>query len=189
MAIIYEKPESLEDFANTLMNVIKFFDTQIFETPLPVTIKRSRAYENRGSAALEMKKWFFKLLGFKDEYSVYAKSKHMEHSLNVEFSAYCYGVHEVRHRFQLKNPSCILSPGFIKANPKYFDLAMYFHVFNGNFESYGHNEYLFKREFDANILDTVINENCSQKNMSNDLVLELIQSNEKNIISLLQKLY
>ncbi len=189
MALIQCEAKTLEDFVLDLSNYIKAFDRRLFNQPFEVKVFKSMAYLNMGASSIALKRKFAKFLGFKDEYQIYMRSSHLKLLYKIEHGAYCCAVHEVRHRFQIENKECLLTPSFIRQNHKYFIKQMYDYTYNAVFNKYGHDKDLFDHEFDASMIEALVGYISGHKKMTDDITFELLKCSEKDVVSILSKLY
>lgn len=185
MEIIY-KAKSAQDFIERLIKFITYLDSKIFDKPARVLISHNQFYENFGTAGFISKRWFFKIIGLYDLYLVYEKSKKIQIVSNLEFTAICIASHEVRHRFQKYNKESIISPNFIYQS-KCLKKDLIDYVYNGNISLYQKKLNIFKKEFDASLIESIISSNYKNPKLTIEIIVELVTCNEGNIESIVSK--
>lgn len=185
MEIVY-KSKSPQDFAFHLKKTIAYLDGKIFEKPAKVSISSSN-YINNGAACFASKRLLFRLLGLPDDYIIFENSKHLEIISKVEYMTTACAAHEVRHRFQHYN-NCLISVEFTRQS-KYFPKGMIDYLYKTLHPIHGRNVKVFNREFDASLLESYIVTHYKNPKLSFDLIVEILKCNEKNIETVLAKLY
>lgn len=184
MEIIY-KAKSVQDFIERLIKFITYLDSKIFDKSAKVLISHNQLYENFGTAGFVSKRWFFRIIGLCDLYLVYEKSKKIQIASNYEITAICIASHEVRHRFQKYNKESIISPNFIYQS-KYLKKDLIDYVYNGNIH-YLKKLKIFKKEFDASLIESIISSNYKNPRLTIEIIVELVTCNERNIGSIISK--
>jgi hypothetical protein len=186
MEITY-KANSAQDFANRLKEVISHLDDSIFKKPGIVSISNDERYKNSGTAAFSSKRPIFHWLGMRDNYFIFAKSKNLEKSINFEFMATSVAAHEVRHRFQYYNKNVLITYDFLKQK-KYIPGKVLEHIYFENYNLYGKNKTDFDMEFDASIIEAIVDLGYQHPNFTMDTVIKLIQCSEDTIGDVLSKI-
>ena len=169
------------DFAEQIKEFIIYLDATIFKKPAKVSINSNETNRKfRGIALFMSKRWLFRFLWLRDEYIIFEKSDGLELYRKEVFKAISISAHEVRHRYQHYNKHTMISYDFIeKANC--FNKAWVEYVYNGNISLYGKNTTVFKKEFDASLIESIICYYHKHPKLTIDLVVELVTCNQENI--------
>lgn len=184
---ILNKTNSVLEFTRYTFEMIKYLDEKIFKKPALVLINKDQRFENFGLGGFQSKRWLFRILGLSDSYIIFEKSKSLEMEIKKDYKVVSFASHEVRHRFQLYNKKSLISQGFILKNsllPKQWtDL-----IIEGNRKLYGKNTKVFAKEVDASLIGSIVSYYHKHPNLTIDIVVELITSDEGNIKNILAKL-
>lgn len=184
---ILNKTSSVSEFTESVVEMLKHLDGQIFKKPAIVLINKEHRYANFGLGGFQSKRWLFRVLGLPDSYVIFEKSKSLETEIKKDYKVTSFAAHEVRHRFQLYNKKSLISENFILKNsllPKqWIDLIVY-----GNHKLYPKNKKVFTRELDASLIDSIISYYHKHPKLTIDMAIDLIVSSEDTIKGILTKL-
>lgn len=184
---ILNRTNTVVEFTECASKMIEHLDQKIFTKSAKVSINRDMRNANFGLGGFQSKRWIFRKLGFSDDYVIFEKSRALETEIKKDYKVISFASHEIRHRFQVYNQKSIISADFILGNtllPKqWMEL-----IIEGNRKLYGRNKTVFCREVDASLVDSIISYYHKHPNLTINVVIELITSNEDTIKTTLAKL-
>jgi hypothetical protein len=177
--------------AERLKDLIHHYDKLVFEKTLKVEIlvlpkdMNGHMYADAIAMFSPETSIFYRMLGFRDNYVVFSHNleRHMK-DLNV-YQLESTAIHEVRHRFQCKNPKVMISEEFAKNrfSKGLLDLVS-IHV-----EKYRNDVISFTREYDAHLISWIAWLWHEEKSYNDEFVKKLISCDQNNINDVLATLY
>ncbi len=184
--LVIKVAKTVEEMSEGIAGAIRYLDSHIFEKSLPVATTDNPAFYRMGPAGFLIKNWFFRLIGFKDEYLVFTKSHQAEELRVRPYGIVGVALHEVRHRYQKTNSKCLITLNFTRDHRLHFnqeivDLA----VERG--KQYKNNS-MRKMEFDAAMIEWIFNLHYSKKTMNHSMILKLVTCDESSILKIISDL-
>ncbi len=130
--------------------------------------------------------WFLRIIGHRGYFKFWSDEKINAELQNNQIALKRILIHELRHRFQATHSNCLISKKFVEKYRFYFQNDMLSLVYN---KSEKHED-LWKQscEFDANLIEWVYIQHQKKPKMSDDIIVSLITSNEKEILRVISRL-
>lgn len=186
-SIIIEKRE----LAEKLKYLIHHYDRLVFEKTLKVEVLdlpedlKDHKYADGVAMFSPETSIFYRMLGFRDNYVVFSHNlqRHMK-DLSVH-QLESTAIHEVRHRFQRKNPKAMISENFAKNR---FSKGL-LDLVSIHTEKYRNDKISFAREFDAHLISWIAWVWHEQESYGDAFVKKLISCDQNSINDVLASIY